>query len=266
MAAPRRVQTLGAVAGSSTGTLLTAHASANTKASSWTSLGVLDINALMLALRIGIPSSSADCLIDLALGAANDQQIVVENILYTSPNVGRDPAAFRMPLRVPKGTEVWAKMQASTGGVTMHALAYAEAGPLALGAGKILTLGATTADSGGTLIDPGGSAGTVGAKVQLTASVARELMAFGVAFGHAGDYIRSASVWHVFVYLGAANDEQVLAEIDVNAENLRDSIQPAWLGPLDVSIPKGSRISVAASCSITTSDNLFDVVFYGAAR
>lgn len=264
MAAPLRVQALGSVPASSTGTLLTAHASANTKGA-WVALGTLDIDAISLILRVGVNSGAIDALIDLAVGQSSDEQIVQPNILYTTPAVGCEVSAFRLPHLLTRGLPVWARMQANTGGASLRTVAYAVAGPVAYGLPRHATWGADTSDSGGTSYDPGTSAHpNLGPWVQMVSAAPFHVKALALGIGNGGDYARSTATWHWRFGVGPANDEIQIAELDASVDQIRDAPVPGFLGWFSVNIPKGSRLSVASSCSITGADRVVDVVLYGA--
>jgi hypothetical protein len=125
-------------------------------------------------------------------------------------------------------------------------------------------MGAVPADSGGTEIDPGGTANVKGAWTQITASTAADLAALVMAVGHRGNGALRHEQLLFDVGVGAAGSEQVLVPDWVVSVSLSETLTPPWTPVLPVSVPAGSRLAVRSQCSDPdASDRLMDVVLYG---
>lgn len=261
------IETIGAVAASSRGTLITASATPNTKgayAQMVASTARHATGIVIIANRHG--DANVDYLIDIAAGGAGSEQVILSNLLSTNgPGGDAFGGWWYFPLAIPAGTRISARCQ-STGAsadvrVTAHLVgAQMQIAPLS----KVTTYGANTADSGGTSIDPGASANTKGAWTQLTASSAA-LAGFALAFGTQANTTRTRCTWLIDIGIGGAGSEQVLlADLLLSTDTSSDNMAPGATPFLPLSIPAGTRIAARAACSITdATDRLFDLVLYG---
>lgn len=161
------------------GVSVTAHASANTKGA-WSQLVAAlghDVEGFMLRIDNGNDALTTAFLLDLGVGAAGSEQVLVPDIMayFTAPTggsiffiVGRTAAFF--PVSIPKGTRVSMRCQASTGSrVLAVSVLWVTAGFRGgRGLGRATAYGVTTSTSKGTSMTIPAS-GT-GSWVQLVAS------------------------------------------------------------------------------------------------
>jgi hypothetical protein len=108
----RVAETIGDVAGSSTGTAVTAAGSANTKGS-WVEIAssTSKRTVWMLAM-LGIPSAApGDYLVDIGVGAG---PTVLIPDLHVHPAGVNDLVGFGFPVRIAAGTSISARCQSST--------------------------------------------------------------------------------------------------------------------------------------------------------
>lgn len=265
----QRVENAGANTAVSRGTTITSGA-AHTKGSTYTTLiasTAFDASAIWIMLD-DCPAGN-DFLIDIAIGAASSEVIICSN-LYGGTSTGSlvYGANYFVPIKITAGTRVSARCQATgaSQAIRVSALLFAQGflpgQPLSL----VTTYGDATADSGGTSIDPGGTANTKPATfTEIVASTTYPIRALIVAFGNQANAVRTSASWLVDVAIGAASSEQIIfPNIVLNASSSPDTVLPQTTPPLPVNIPAGTRLSARAQCDIIdATDRLFDVIIYG---
>lgn len=248
------------------GTTLTAHASANTKGS-YTELEDATpyrINWLQFDM---ICSNDVDYLVDIVIGAAASEQIILANI-----PISRESGAFLystalLPVSIPAGVRVAARIQATTGGATLvinaHGMTSGAWAPGTLH--RTATYGAATADSGGTSIDPGAVANTPGSYVEMSAAstFAHNWMVIGI--GNQNNAARDFAFWALDIALGAGGSEQIIgSNYLISTDSTTDCVGPP-LRSVPVQIPSGVRIAARTACSATdATDRLFDLILLAA--
>jgi hypothetical protein len=170
------------------------------------------------------------------------------------------------PVKIPAGTRISARSQASTGAsvvrcsVILFSQGFLPGQPL----GIVTTYGAVTADSGGTSIDPGGSANTLGSYVEITATTTYPIRYLAIAIGNQKNGTRSSQSWLVDISVGPATETVLISRLALNCSTSPDSVMPQVFNMMPVNIPAGTRITVRAqSDGIDATDRLFDVVLYG---
>jgi hypothetical protein len=221
------------------------------------------VTILVLATIVAAPRQY---LIDLATGAAGSESVVVPNLMTEgSPSSGASPHGelhVALPLAVASGTRIALRCACSTASDTIGQLSVtcAAAGGTP-GCTAFVNAGADTSDSGGTAVDPGGTANTKGSYTQLTAStgaVAQVLVPLATVRGNAA---ATTAQWAFDVATGAGGAETVLVP-DIRlgtagAAEVRLNLRA--VPPLLTYIASGTRIAVRASCDITdATDRLLD--------
>lgn len=255
---------------SSAGVVLTANASANTKAASYTTIvasTAIDAAGIWV-FAVQQQSTANDIIFDIAIGAAASETIILADLKIDSgTNANACVSTYYFPIEIPAGVRLSGRCASTTGAnttkvsVALMTKGISETSGLAI----VDTYGANAADSGGVSIDPGGSANTKGTWVQVTASTTRDHVALVLGIGNQVNGVRSTFGWMVDIGIGASPNEKVLiGDIPLAASTNGDLIQPGALGPFFVSVPAGSRLSARAQCSGTdATDRLFDVLIYG---
>lgn len=262
-----RFDTINESAAASRGTALTLPGANNTKGAYLQLVAATTFEASGLIVVLGNNQLYTDNLVDIAVGAGGSEQIIASNLLCSTREKAQ--AVYYLPIRIPVGSRIAARYQAAdvSGGRVMYATATLLAAPFLPGAplSQITTYGAATGDSGGTAVDPGGSANTKGSYAQIDASTSRAIRSLIVAFGCANNSALTAAEGLVDVAVGAAASEQIiLPDLWIRYSD-QENLAPCVYGPFQVNIPAGTRISVRAQCSITdATDRIFDVVLYGA--
>jgi len=262
--------TLGEVAASSRGTALLGGGN-NVKGAYVELSTATPLQADGLIVMLGRGGGCNDSLTDLAIGAAGSEQIIAANLSASpapfSSYYSSAGTAYYLPLSIPEGERLAARTQ-SLGTTLRIAVTLVALGGLASKPfNGAATYGAVTADSGGTSIDPGGTAHTKGAYVELTAATSADMRELILALGNAGISRGYAADWLLDIGIGAAGSEQVLLPdlpLCTGSGTISMGILPQTIGPLPCNIPAGTRIAARAQCSINTaSDRIFDLILYG---
>ena len=175
--------------------------------------------------------------------------------------------AFTFPVHIPAGTRISARQQGKAGSSITYIEIYCLGSNNYLSIpqqSKITTYGADESDSGGVSIDPGGTANTLGAYSEITASCGN-IKSFFFAVGQQVNTARTDAYFHLDISVGAAGSEVVvLPGYTLLADSGLDMVSPVWSPIFPISIPAGTRISARASCSINdATDRLIDLIVYG---
>jgi hypothetical protein len=254
----------------SRGVPVTPNASANTKGS-WAQLMSVaqgSVDAAGLLIHLSTNTLNTDYLVDIAIGAAGSEVVIAEN-LYVSLFSFKQVGTWFLPIPIPAGARVAARCQAgAAGGGVVHAhcqivgTGFLPSAPL----GRVTSYGPDTADSGGVSVDPGASANTKGAWVELAAAMSAPMSLALVAFGQQMNPAPTNAVWLVDIGAGASGSEApVLRDLALAFQIATNGFwSPLVIGPLPVSIPAGSRlVARAASDNTDATDRLLDVLVYG---
>jgi hypothetical protein len=218
-----------------------------------------------LYVMMGPSTGQGDVLFDLAVGAAAAEQIFWPNLQFSEH--GLSNAHVYAPLHLPSGLRVAHRSQHS-GGIKNNHLGVLFLGQGALQgyglSGVVETWGATTADSGGTSVDPGATADTKGAYSELITTTVRDSKWLVLRIGQNTDIIRSNCRWWIDIAIGAAGSEQIIIpDIQVECWSTSDKISPTNVS-LPCNIPAGVRVAARSRCNINTAgDRLFDLTAYG---
>ena len=260
-----RLVTVGQTAASSTGTTVTA-GTANVKGV-WAQISAATpVNASGVIVMLASLSANGDYLIDIGIGAAGFESVLIRNILYCR-RADDACAHFRFDVGVPAGSRLVARAQstASSPTVVVAAMLLSYGFPGLSHLGLVLDYGTAVADSGGTGVDPGATLNTKNSWAELVAATASPIRQILICIGNQGNNVRSAASWLLNIGVGPAGQEHViLADMTLESETVADLMQPPVLGPFPVAIPAGSRIAARAQCSISdATDRLFDVAVYG---
>ena len=261
-----RVATVGHNPAASTGTVITASATANTKGSWAQIVAATPISASSVIVMLSSPSAAGDYLVDIGTGIANFETILVPNILYCR-RASDACAHFRLPVGVPAGARLAARVQSTSASATVAAaiMLLSHGFPGMAHFGFIQDYGTALADSGGVSVDPGATLNTKNTWSQIVASTARPARWLMISIGNVGNNVRTNANWLFDVGIGSAGQEHViLANMGLNAFGTPDLVQPLVYGPFPVAIPSGSRIAAHAQCDISdATDRLFDIAVYG---
>jgi len=212
-------------------------------------------------------ADSSDFLFDLAIGAEGAEVVILSNLIGSCPGTALYETSpdLLIPILIPAGTRISYRLQSYGASLWSNcAVSIVRAGNFSgvKSCQFITTYGAATADSGGTSIDPGGSALTKGAYVQITAATTARTKGLILGIGGQRNTTRTTCYWYLDVAIGDG-DEVIISDYYIACRSEGDLVAPVRSCIIPVDIPAGTEISVRASCSITdATDRLLDVVLY----
>lgn len=235
---------------------------------SYTTLLTTSFDASRLIITLSRSNSSGDYLVDIALDLGGGTfQIIANNLIMSNFDINAE-AIYDLPFEIPSGSVIAARAQASpaAGSSTLGVSAMIvesgldEPSPYS----GLLTMGANTADSGGTSIDSGGTLNTKGSWVELDPSTDRTLFGLILAFGQQLNTAR-ANIFHLFdIGIGAAGSEQVILGNIPITQSTVDPILPLSTPIFWTPIPEGVRLAARQQANTTdATDRLVDIIVYG---
>ena len=249
----------------SAGTVLTASASTNTKGA-WAQLVAatpIDAHAIAVIIR----TNTADQMMDIAVGPAGQEHVIVPNLITGDDGKSGSRPIFYLPISIPKGSRLSGRNQSTTGGAlqSLIVMLMNHGSGASPPMGRITDYGTAVADSGGTGVDPGATLNTKNSWAELVAATSWPIRALVMAIGNQNNSARTTATWLLDIAVGAAGQEHaIIPDIILSANSSGDLMQPPVLGPFPVAIPPGSRITARAQCNISdATDRLFDVAVYG---
>lgn len=217
-----------------------------------------------IGISYGGGTEDKQIILDIGVGASSSEQVIVPDIHWAQG----DRAILGyvvIPIFIPAGTRLAGRCQVSSAGgsirvgIVLTRGGFPPSSPLAV----VTNYGADAGDSGGEVIDPGGSANTKGSWVEMVASC-EETRLLHMFIGQRANITTAVAHFLFDIGVGGAGSEKVIVENCHYRSGLDENIGPASRGPLLVSIPAGSRISVRAQSDITdATDRLMDIVLLG---
>jgi hypothetical protein len=256
------------------GTVVTGHASANTKGAyvEFISSTPFACNRVIVRAENGGGTAGRQFSIDLATGAGGAETVKVPDMLTDSNgNTSHtSQGVWDLPLSIPAGTRIALRIavNSTTSNTLRFSVTLVAAGETN-GPTSYVNYGVDATDSGGTSVDPGGVANTKGAYSQLTASTSAIAQVLVVNATYRANTAGASAFWRVDIATGAGGGETVLIP-DIPLEYG----QPGAADPTGLLlrtrtfltyIPASTRIAVRASCDITdATDRLIDVAVLAA--
>jgi hypothetical protein len=253
------------------GAQLTASGSTHTMGS-WAQLdgsGGTPIAAECLTLQTYSNSAAADMLFDVGIdNGSGSVRILAQNLMLTGfmrRTTAQCSDELELPLHVPKGSILVARMQAGTSSATcsMKFRIGQNVGGVG-GFARCFPLTAT-ANSRGVACDAGATAG-VKVRTQLVASTATRARALMALIGPNNDIACVSSCWFRFdLETGASGSELIIwPDFYLSRDTKSDVIRPSILPAITHFLPAGSRLSANLRCTVTqTGDRTIDMVVYG---
>lgn len=263
------VATDGLNVGSSRGTTIPS-AAANTKPSGWTELVAStseDANGLLISMdQLTSAAAGAGFMMDLAIGAASSETIIIDNLHGTTGVANETLYHFPVPIKIPKGTRLSMKSQTSLASKSIAVsiqLLRSNFSSIA-GGGSVTTIGADTSTTKGVVVDAGASSNTKGSWVEIIASTVEDYKGFFLGVGtNNNSAVATAGRFLMDIGVGGSGSEEVIYPDLALMTETRDVVNyPNYYR--GISIPSGSRIAVRMQANTTdATDRLLDVVFYG---
>lgn len=252
----------------SLGTNVTANASANTKGN-WTAVGTTDWSRPFAGLYVWHKQTTAARLflvdIGYSLDAGSTWVTLIADLMINGEADSFTP--IYLPIRIPKGARLGARVQSSTGSAGIRLTFYPQ--PMAPGwpNGMIVsrTWGQDTSDSGGVQIDPGATVNTKGAYVAFAGfSVVDRVHAIAIALGGQNNALPTAASWLVDVAYDVGGTKNIVMNNLIFAQSgTQGRGGPSFSGFFPCNIPKAATLAVRAQCSINdATDRLIDAALY----
>lgn len=258
-----RHEAVGVVTASSRGTTITANAAfgndgAYTQLIASTSF---DYNSILIELGNN-GNAAAISIIDVAIGAAGSEKVIVADLPTFAIGNRYGPASLWLPLHVPKASAISARIHRSNANsATINiSLIGCQGTPYGLPPfHRCTTYGTVIGSMRGTKVDPGGSANTLGTRIDIDAATANRIRVLYVFCGGRTSSATSNTTDNnalLLLDLGAAAAEKSIIPNGIHyaMSGSDDTWLPAVAGPFLVDIPAGTRISAQAQADIITAN------------
>jgi hypothetical protein len=211
-------------------------------------------------------------LTDIGIGASSSEVVLWGNMPHWAKISVNQRATldnwWHFPTIIPAGSRLSTRCQAdgTNKGMSVTMMLFPVTFQSRSYPSAVIEMGADEASSEGTEIDPGGTVDTKGDWVELTASSTHLFKGLKMGFTTSGRNVNMSACYMRFdIGIGSEGNEEVLiSNFPLNVSGVRDSHTPRNTPLFPVSIPKGTRISVRAACTINdATDRLEDVILYG---
>lgn len=241
-----KVEVWGASTAASSGTTLTANATANVYGSFSELIASTGIFSRRIMLEIADASGTGALAIDIAVGASGSEVVIAEAIHARMDGDGRNNSmSYALPISVPAGVRVSARLKSETGGRTVKVVAHGVAGD-----GLTSSFQGMTYLGSGYTPTNGYSANTKGAWAQLIASTARQYKALHVTWA-ALDFVAAGTTSALLdLAVGAASSEVVLVE-NLLATGKVGGLFGWHNAMIEGVVPSASRLSFRGQVSVS---------------
>lgn len=202
-----------------------------------------DSGLLMVWNQSAINATDNGFMMDIALGAAGAETIIVQNLALGGTGYFTNGFGFPIPVRIPAGSRLSYRMRAGTASRSASPVFVLQSLPLQhMLPASVDVIGSSTATSHGTAL--GGASGTY---TQMTASTSQSYQAMLIVPSTAGAAGSNAN-FQLTLAIGPAGSEVDIGSLNaIQATN--GTIGPNTQGPqhpalLTGHIPTGSRLSI----------------------
>ena len=261
-----------ATSGTDMGQTITGESTAHVKGA-WTQIQAalpfdgFFIQAVAKQVRSSGVETKVMCDIGVDPAGGTSYTVYVPNILFGFVDTGNiSPASFGIPLYIPSGSTIAARIQGSVTSETASIGAYVYGGtpsdnPYPV-QGLVVDYGTTTSSSSG--ISPtNASADTEGAWTEIVASTTHPHRGVSVAVQGADSTLANARLF-VDVGVGASSSEVAIFEgIFFNTGGIEQLLGPIMVGPIERPIPEGSRLSARLQSNSANQGANIEVALYG---
>jgi len=213
-----------------------------------------DVDLIEVQYGNGANSTMHDYGLNIAIGAAASEQIVIPDILAH----GKSTSSFSrqgmyLPFHLPSGQRISyiVDSDGATRGVAVGYRFWAKRPGGKVGYKNAFSEGYNS--RAGITIDPGGTANTKGSWTEITASTSQAMKSVLICMTINSNANSGACVGLVDLAVGAASSEQVVIENMCYRGTTGEPVLPSLL--YDIEIPSGTRIAVRSQCSITDSQD-----------
>lgn len=248
---------------SSEGTTVTASGTTHTKGSYAQLIASTGANAIGITLAIhnvGVASTNARMLVDIAIGGAGSEQIIIPNLMAgnaaawnASSNGG---CVYHFPIFIPAGSRISARCQASTASDTCNVVAWLHQGRLSPGqwvGQRVTAYGADTANSSGVAHTPG-STNAYATATQIVSSTANPIRYMQVGIDTGTDTTGTSMRGMYRIGLGATPDyiiQHVPFGESTTVESMDMRVGNQILSRMGFNVPAASDVRLSAMVSGT---------------
>lgn len=201
--------------------------------------------------------------IDIAIGEAGSEQVIIENLFYFLFSV-QTIQLYPFSIKIPKGVRISARSQGDVASMLPKVAVVLKKGNFKQGSALsgVKTLGAVTATTSGTLVTAGALG--FGAWAEIEAVTDREFSGFTVANHRTviNSWSNGNTIYQVGV--GAAGFEEVVSDGNTTSTTGAENGGNFASEFNNVAIPKGSRVAIRVAAPIVNADFDNDFIFYGA--
>ena len=235
--------------------------------------GVLNFDASGIYINI-VNSSPGRWLIDIAVGTAGSEVIIVPDIAYETPRTNERANQLFFPINIAAGTRISARARAASASTAVYLSVTLVGGSLMQSFNTVLAYGITIGSTYGTSVDPGAVANTKGAVTALllrdaagaligTGSVLRPINQFLVVVTTLGRGTSNANAGYLIdLALGGSN--LILTDIPFRTGNTPDFPAQCFFGPYPLQIPVGVELGARCqSSNATLSTRPIGISLYG---
>jgi len=245
-----RVATFGGDTADTTAIQVDGHATLTHTEGAWVELissTAFDTDYLYLTIRSLIGTAGATGLVDIAIGAASSEVVIVSD-LFVSLDALTNVTTVTLPIRIPAGTRVAARLQGSVAASIVDIAGALVSGGFGTPApfSKIISLGVDSANTRGTNLGDGANwtAHTKKAYVEITSSLPENIEALAFALHSVG---ASSTSMLLDIAIGAAASEvAILSDLYAVGSGTDRDMHPPISWQFAFAAEKGSRI--AARC------------------
>jgi len=264
-------ESAGIVSADTGGTAITANATANTKGSYTELIASTSYHTSFVTVTIiyADDATAADYLVDIAIGAASSEVVIIPNLLFTkagttATNISRQQTYhYSFPIEIASGTRISARVQCTTGSeaIDVSMQLFGQSLMPSSAGSRVVAMGATTADSGGTQVTAGTS-NSKGSYTQLTAS-SDHIKGFVLAMGWRNIDFAANIRLQIDVAIGSAASEKIILPDWMLMLNEAEMINNPTSPFIPLEIPSGSRVSIRVQQNSTNSRGNIDYIIYG---
>jgi hypothetical protein len=247
------------------GTAVTAAGSANTKGS-WVELdasAAFNADGFFVHL-LGI-TTTRDYLVDIGIGGAGAESVLLPNLPYCSGVGFRFPAECYVPLPITAGTRIAARCQSANASAVVHMGLELVQGQAyrAMRKTTVTAIGVNTGDSGGTDVDAGAVAGSFGAWTTISASLASPVTYAIICAGNRANSGRTLAWGGLELAVGAAGFETKISEM-MQLEHSDSEVMLPMYRSREYNLAAGQRLAARSICeNADATDRIFDLTVMG---
>ena len=214
-----------------------------------------DMTALETCVLVG---SAAACsmLVDIGVGPAGSEVVLVPDLYAETHTSVPMTMGTRIPVKIPAGTRISARAQTNDSiarNASVYMLPESTGATPIFGRGfqRVVQYGCVPASTSLTPVDPGGSANTKGAWVELCAASDIPAKALCACFASNRNTNLTTGDYLVDIGIGTAGNEVVLLPNYFVSVNTTSDVLREYTTVLPVELPVGTRIVARAQSTVT---------------